>query len=191
MSTAPLARRVQAMAGAARPSRRAICRGAPRDFGTDELGSVAHTLDDVARELSRRVGDLSQDRARIDAIVAGMVEGVLVVDSDGHIQRINAAARHLLGVGEMVMGQPFAVALRDAAIADLLSRALRGQADAVRRDAAPARSLADHRGPGRRRCPATAAAARWWCCTTSATSAASIGCGRTSSPTCRTSCARR
>ena len=90
---------------------------------------MAHTLDDVARELSRRVGDLSQDRARIDAIVAGMVEGVLVVDSEGHIQRINAAARQLLGVGEGVMGKPFAVALRDAAITDQLTRALQGQAD--------------------------------------------------------------
>ncbi len=130
MSTAPLARRVQAMAGAARAFKAGDLAPVPRDFGTDELGSVAHTLDDVARELSRRVGDLSQDRARIDAIVAGMVEGVLVVDNEGHIQRINAAARHMLGVGEAVMGKPFELALRDPAIADQLSRALRGQADA-------------------------------------------------------------
>ena len=129
MSTAPLARRVQAMAGAAKAFKAGDLAAVPRDFGTDELGSVAHTLDDVARELSRRVGDLSQDRARIDAIVAGMVEGVLVVDNEGHIQRINAAARHMLGVGEGVMGKPFALALRDASIADQLSRALQEQAD--------------------------------------------------------------
>ena len=129
MSTAPLARRVQAMAGAAKAFKAGDLAAVPRDFGTDELGSVAHTLDDVARELSRRVGDLSQDRARIDAIVAGMVEGVLVVDNEGHIQRINAAARHMLGVGEGVMGKPFTVALRDASIADQLSRALQEQAD--------------------------------------------------------------
>jgi two-component system, OmpR family, phosphate regulon sensor histidine kinase PhoR len=129
MSTAPLARRVQAMAGAAKAFKAGDLDSGPRDFGSDELGSVAHTLDDVARELSRRLGDLSQDRARIDAIVAGMVEGVLVVDSEGHIQRINAAARQLLGVGENVMGKPFAVVLRDAAITDQLSRALQGQAD--------------------------------------------------------------
>ena len=130
MSTAPMARRVQAMAGAARAFKAGDLATMPRDFGTDELGSVAHTLDDVARELSRRVGDLSQDRARIDAIVAGMVEGVLVVDNEGHIQRINAAAGQMLGVGEGVMGKPFTLALRDAAIADQLSRAMQGQADA-------------------------------------------------------------
>ena len=129
MSTAPMARRVQAMAGAAKAFK-AGDLGAPRDFGSDELGSVANTLDGVARELSRRVGDLSQDRARIDAIVAGMVEGVLVVDNEGHIQRINAAARQMLGVGEGVMGKPFTLALRDAAIAEQLSRAMQGQADA-------------------------------------------------------------
>ena len=129
MSTAPMARRVQAMAGAARAFKAGDLATVPRDFGTDELGSVAHTLDDVARELSRRVGDLSQDRARIDAIVAGMVEGVLVVDNEGHIQRINAAARTMLGVGDGVMGKPFNLALRDVAIADQLSRALSGQSD--------------------------------------------------------------
>jgi two-component system, OmpR family, phosphate regulon sensor histidine kinase PhoR len=130
MSTAPLARRVQAMAGAAKAFKAGELGAGPQDFGSDELGSVAHTLDDVARELSRRLGDLSQDRARIDAIVAGMVEGVLVVDSEGHIQRINAAAKQLLGVGESVAGKPFTLALREREIADQLTKVMHGQADA-------------------------------------------------------------
>ena len=111
LSTAPLARRVQAIAGAAKALKAGDLGETPRDFGSDELGSVVHTLDDVARELSRRVRDLSQDRARIDAIVAGMIEGVLVVDSEGNIQRINSAARKMLGVGEGVTGKPFRLAL--------------------------------------------------------------------------------
>ena len=45
--------------------------------------------------------------------------------------------------------------------------------------------------PGRRRCLPTAAAARCWCCTTSATHGGPIACGRTSWPTCPTSCGRR
>ncbi len=126
MTTAPLGRRLQAVTRLA-----GDLPAAPRDFPPDELGTVAHALDDAARELARRVDDLSQDRARIDAIVAGMVEGVLVVDRDGRVQRVNAAARHLLGVGEVVLGQPFPSGLRDRPVVDLLSSALRGDADAA------------------------------------------------------------
>jgi two-component system phosphate regulon sensor histidine kinase PhoR len=130
VSTAPLARRVQAMAGAAKAFKAGELDPAPRDFGTDELGSVAHTLDEVARELSRRVADLSQDRARVDAIVAGMVEGVLVVDNGGNIQRINDAARQMLGLGESVLGKPLTSAVRDGAITQQLSAALDGHPEA-------------------------------------------------------------
>jgi two-component system phosphate regulon sensor histidine kinase PhoR len=130
VSTAPLARRVQAMAGAARAFKAGELDPAPRDFGTDELGSVAHTLDEVARELSHRVADLSQDRARVDAIVAGMVEGVLVVDNGGNIQRVNDAARQMLGLGEAVLGKPLTSAVRDGAITQQLAAALDGHPEA-------------------------------------------------------------
>ncbi|HEY6507619.1 MAG TPA: ATP-binding protein, partial [Vicinamibacterales bacterium] len=94
--------------------------------------TVAHTLDEVARELARRVADLSQDRARIDAIVAGMVEGVLVVDHEGRIQRINTAAKQLLGIGDIALGQPFSSALKDPAITEQLSGALKGEGEVAR-----------------------------------------------------------
>ena len=159
LSTAPLARRVQAIAGAAKALKAGDLGETPRDFGNDELGSVVHTLDDVARELSRRVRDLSQDRARIDAIVAGMIEGVLVVDSEGNIQRINGAARKMLGVGEGVMGKPFKLALRDPAITDLLARAMQGEAEQSVRGVPAARCLAHGRARAQPPCQPTAAAA--------------------------------
>ena len=132
VSTVPLARRMQEIARVARAHKAGDFAGEPRDFGTDELGTVAHTLDEVARELARRVADLSQDRARIDAIVAGMVEGVLVVDHEGRIQRLNSAAKQLLGIGDIALGQPFGAALRDPAITEQLSEALRGEGEAAR-----------------------------------------------------------
>jgi two-component system phosphate regulon sensor histidine kinase PhoR len=131
LTTAPLGRRLQAVTRLAAAYKAGEPPAAPRDFPPDELGTVAHALDEAARELSRRVADLSQDRARIDAIVAGMVEGVLVVDREGRVQRVNAAARHLLGIGEIVLGQPFPMALKDRTLVDLLTSAVRGDADAA------------------------------------------------------------
>ena len=82
-------------------------RAVPRDFGPTSSVRWSTPWTTWPGSCRAACGDLSQDRARIDAIVAGMIEGVLVVDSEGHIQRINAAARKMLGVGEAVMGKPF------------------------------------------------------------------------------------
>ena len=190
LTTAPLGRRLQAVTRLAAAYKAGDLPAAPRDFPPDELGTVARALDDAARELSHRVADLSQDRARIDAIVAGMVEGVLVVDRDGRIQRVNAAARHLLGVSEVVLGQPFMSVLRDRAVVDLLSSAESG------RRTPPSRCRFSATRPGRswpepRPCLPTAAGARCSSSTTSATRGGRTACARISLRTSPTSFGRR
>jgi two-component system phosphate regulon sensor histidine kinase PhoR len=130
-ATAPLAKRVQDVAHLARSYREGDIGVRPLEFGDDELGTVAHALDDVARELAQRLRDLSQDRARIDAIVAGMVEGVVVVDDGGRIQRMNVAARRMLGTGESALGTPYRSTIREGALVDMLDRASVGDADAA------------------------------------------------------------
>ena len=52
-------------------------------FGDDELGTVARALDDSVQEVGRRLAEQARDRARMEAILAGMVEGVIVVDRRG------------------------------------------------------------------------------------------------------------
>ena len=57
----------------------------------DEIGTVARVLDGVdsgARPPRRRA---RADRARMEAILGGMVEGVLVVNAEGRVQLANAA----------------------------------------------------------------------------------------------------
>ena len=51
------------------------------DYGPDELGAVARVLDASVQELGRQLHELSRDRARMEAILSGMIEGVLVVDA--------------------------------------------------------------------------------------------------------------
>ncbi|HET9467818.1 MAG TPA: hypothetical protein VFO48_05380, partial [Vicinamibacterales bacterium] len=46
-----------------------------------------------ASQLARRLTELETDRARMAAILSGMVEGVLVVDRDGRLRLANDAAR--------------------------------------------------------------------------------------------------
>jgi two-component system phosphate regulon sensor histidine kinase PhoR len=79
----------------------------------------------AAQQLSRQVTDLITDRARTDALLSGMVEGVLAVDAAGRLQLINDAARRMLNLEQIPLGRHYVEAVRHPVIAQLLSGALR------------------------------------------------------------------
>ena len=78
-----LSRRVNAIALAARRYAAGDFSRSARDYGRDEIGTVARVLDESIRDLARRASELSTDRARMEAILGGMAEGVLVVNNHG------------------------------------------------------------------------------------------------------------
>ena len=93
------------------------------------------------REMASRVEELLRDRARLDAILAGMVEGVLVLDGHGRIQLANRAARAMLRMDASI-GRPYVEVVRHPEIAEQLGTALRGAE-------VDSRELALTRDPGR------------------------------------------
>jgi two-component system, OmpR family, phosphate regulon sensor histidine kinase PhoR len=103
-----------------------------RDFGSDEIGSVARVLDDSIREMGRRAAELATDRARMEAILGGMNEGVLAVDGEGHVVLANAAARRLLRLSEEPDGRHYLEIVRHPDIASQVGAALNGtQGDGI------------------------------------------------------------
>jgi len=126
--SAPLARRVEAVAAVARRYSDGDFTRPAHDYGQDELGAVARALDGAAQELGRRIDDLSRDRARTEAILAGMVEGVLIIDRQGRVQLVNRAAQEMLRVAEQATGRPYVEVIRHPDIAALLGASLRGEA---------------------------------------------------------------
>jgi two-component system phosphate regulon sensor histidine kinase PhoR len=98
-----------------------------RDYGTDELGTVARVLDESVREVARRAADLESDRARMAAILGGMIEGVLVVNEQGRLLLVNGAARRMLKLAEATEGRHYLELVRHPDIAAQLGEALRGQ----------------------------------------------------------------
>jgi two-component system phosphate regulon sensor histidine kinase PhoR len=96
-------------------------------FGDDELGDVARALDESVQETGRRFEEQARDRGRMEAILAGMVEGVIVVDAQGKLQLVNHAARGMLKLDEPVLGRPYVETIRHPAIAELVAAVLRGR----------------------------------------------------------------
>ena len=121
-----VSRRVDAISALARQYTAADAVGARRDYGTDELGAVARVLDVTLRRLSDQLQELSRDRARTDAILTGMVEGVLVVDRHGRLQLVNRAAQEMLRVEPASVGRAFVEVIRHPDIAARLAAALEG-----------------------------------------------------------------
>jgi two-component system phosphate regulon sensor histidine kinase PhoR len=102
-----------------------LSRSSP-DYGDDDLGDVARSMDQAAQELGRRVDSLARDRARMEAILSSMVEGVLVVDEHGRLQLVNDAARRLLKLEREATGRPYVEAIRHPGIVDQIGRSLGG-----------------------------------------------------------------
>ncbi len=123
-----IGQRVRAVAEVAARYQRGDLTPPRLDYGDDELGAVARTLDASVQELGRRLGELARDRGRMAAILAGMVEGVIVVDGQGRLELANDAARSMLKLDDLTLGRHYIEMIRHPAIADLVTQALAGKA---------------------------------------------------------------
>ena len=122
-----VSRRVNAVADVARRFSAGETAVPPPDYGDDEIGTVARALDGSVRQLGERLQELTRDRARTDALLTGMVEGVLVIDRQGRLQLVNRAAQQMLHVDESAIGRPYVEAVRHPDIAAMLGTAVEGR----------------------------------------------------------------
>jgi len=121
-----LNRRIRAMADAASRYRAGDFSRPLRDYGRDEIGTIAGVLDDTVRELGARLADMARDRAHTDAILGGMVEGVVLVNAAGRLVLTNPAARAMLRFSGDWEGAHYLEVLRQPDIASQLASALTG-----------------------------------------------------------------
>jgi two-component system phosphate regulon sensor histidine kinase PhoR len=123
-----IGQRVRAIAGVARRYRGGDLSPSGLDYGDDELGVVARALDDSVQVVGRQLTEQARDRARMEAILAGMIEGVIVVDAQGRLQLANAAAGRILKLDDVAIGRHYVESIRHPAVAELVAAALSGRA---------------------------------------------------------------
>ena len=126
--SALLSRRLRAMAAVAERYAAGDLSQPARYYSNDEIGLVARVLDESVREIGRRAEALDADRARTEAILGGMIEGVLVVNEQGRLQMVNHAARRMLKLHESYEGRHYLEVVRHPDIAAQIGAALRGHA---------------------------------------------------------------
>ena len=96
---------------------RKVAAGAHRigrgEFGTriavtsrDELGELAQVMNDMSGRIEQQLGQISSEKNRLDAILEGMGEGVMVTDQSAVVTLVNAAFCTMFGSGAQVQGRP-------------------------------------------------------------------------------------
>jgi two-component system phosphate regulon sensor histidine kinase PhoR len=72
----------------------------------DELGDLARVMNDMTGRIEGQVERLAAEKNRLDAILRGMGEGVMVTDAAGVVTLVNPAFRTLFTIQEEVEGRP-------------------------------------------------------------------------------------
>ncbi len=123
-----LATRIRSIGSIAERHAAGDLRSPPQDYGGDEIGRVAKILESSFRQLGERTAAVAEDRARMEAILGGMIEGVLVVNQYGKLQLVNRAARKMLKLAEAPDGQHYLEIIRHPDVAAQIGYALNGEA---------------------------------------------------------------
>jgi len=125
--SARVSRRVRAIAEVAHRYRGGDLSASRLDYGDDELGVVARALDNAVQVVGRQLAEQARDRSRMEAILSGMIEGVIVVDPQGRLQLANQAAMRMLTFDDLSLGRHYVESIRHPAIAELVAAALAGK----------------------------------------------------------------
>jgi len=94
----------------------------PLRFG-DELGEIATALQQMAEQLRERAELATREKDQLQAVLNGMVEGVLVIDSNQQILLGNQRLRAFFGMASELRGRTALEAIRHAELADVLKAA--------------------------------------------------------------------
>lgn len=95
-----------------------------QEFSRDEIGMLGAALHRLSSEITRRLAEASLSEARLRAMLAGMVEGVVAVDESDRVLFCNAAGRKLLDPsGGELEGQHVWESVRIAGLGELLEGA--------------------------------------------------------------------
>lgn len=101
-----------------------LARRAPVD-SRDEIGEVGRAFNAMAASLQRMVRELASERDKLEAVLATMSDGVVVVAPDGAVLLANAAAEHLTGAILRCSPPPRLMdAVRDHVVKDVMDRCL-------------------------------------------------------------------
>ena len=98
-----------------------------RRYPKNEVGDLGRTFDAMADTVQEKIEDVTRTRDRLEAVLWGMSEGVLVTDGKGRILLANQALLELLGLRRNPRGKLVSEIVRNADLLEAVRLARGGQ----------------------------------------------------------------
>jgi len=96
-----------------------------RTTSHDEVGVLGSTLNQMADQLESKIREVSEDRTQLLAMLASMIEGVMVLDCRGKVLQVNPALEQMLMVqGAEARGRAHWEVIRHHELNELVTRVL-------------------------------------------------------------------
>jgi two-component system phosphate regulon sensor histidine kinase PhoR len=93
--------------------------------GSIETSRLARALNTMGDELSQRIQQEVEQRREIEAILGCMVEGIIAIDNDEHVIRMNASANKIFGIDPIIeTGRPIQEMIRHSGLLSFVAQAL-------------------------------------------------------------------
>ncbi len=110
------------------------------------FGTLADALNEMAESIDQRVASIAEDHTRFEAVLSGMVEGVMVLDQAGQVLLVNAAMARILSCPlAEARGHRWIEVIRHHELNELISRVLK------ERETSTAQILLENGGTGSQR----------------------------------------
>ncbi len=92
--------------------------------GKNEIGDLASAFNHMSLEVCSKIEQLEDNKARLEAVLFSMFEGVMVVDHIGRILLMNGSLRELLRVKHEVEGRKPLEILRNVEVQEIVDKVL-------------------------------------------------------------------
>lgn len=98
------------------------------EYDISEVDSVGRAFNRMAVRLEEVIERQEQTSLRLELVMSGLIDGVVLTDEQGLVLRMNPAAESMLNIVEQdALGRPFVQAARDYEISRVLNRAFDGK----------------------------------------------------------------
>ncbi len=120
-----VSRPLREMAGIAQAMARGDFSRKPSIVSDDEVGDLARAITHMSEEIREKISTIQGEKAKLDAVLSSMAEGVMAVDEKGAVILMNPSMRKLFLIEVVPEGRKAVELIRNRAIVDILDRLLR------------------------------------------------------------------
>jgi len=100
-------------------------------YSNDEIGDLANTLNSMANEISAKVKKMSSEKAKLEAILASMFEGIMLTNERGEILLLNPSIRKLFFIDSSPEGRRPLEVIRNNSIQEIVDRVLHDNREVI------------------------------------------------------------